>query len=72
MTEQDEKPLVFLPLNEVIRRTGVSRSSIYRLCDENQFPKPVALTKARIAFVEAEVIEWQKERLRAREAAGGR
>lgn len=67
-----EKPVVFLPLKEVIRRTGVSRTSIYRMFDKNQFPRPVNLSESRIAFVESEVIAWQAERLAERERARGR
>lgn len=38
-----EMPFQFLRLPEVIRRTGLPRSTIYRKMSEGKFPKPVKL-----------------------------
>ena len=50
-------------MNEVIRRTSLSRTSIDKFRARGEFPKPVTLTDQRIAFVEAEVTEWINRRI---------
>ena len=60
--------IVFLPLEEVARRCGLSRRTIYNRIDENQFPKPVNLSPRRIGFIEAEVTAWQTARIKERAA----
>jgi predicted DNA-binding transcriptional regulator AlpA len=42
-----EPPFRFLRMPEVRRLTGLSRSSLYRLCAEKRFPAPVPLSSAR-------------------------
>ncbi|MGR7334774.1 helix-turn-helix transcriptional regulator [Klebsiella aerogenes] len=48
--------LIRLP--EVIKRTGVSRTTIYRLINKNSFPSPIKISEKTIAFVESEVNDW--------------
>ncbi|WP_049071879.1 helix-turn-helix transcriptional regulator [Klebsiella michiganensis] len=48
----------FIRLSEVIKRTGISRSSIYRLVNKNKFPAPVKISEKAIAFIEREVNDW--------------
>jgi len=55
----------FLRLNEVREITGLSRSSIYA---DPQFPKPVKIGSRAVAWVEAEVRDWAKVRIAARDA----
>ena len=44
-----------LRLRAVQALTSWSRSSIYRLIDEGEFPQPVQLGKNRIAFKESDI-----------------
>ncbi len=55
MRQEYEK---FIRLSEVIKRTGISRSSIYRLVKKNNFPAPVRISEKTIAFIEREVNDW--------------
>lgn len=48
--------LIRLP--EVIKRTGVSRTTIYRLISKKSFPSPIKISEKTIAFVESEVNDW--------------
>ncbi|WP_448991014.1 helix-turn-helix transcriptional regulator [Luteitalea sp.] len=48
--------LIRLP--EVCRRTGLARSSIYRLLGAGQFPRPVAVTRVARAWRLEEVDRW--------------
>lgn len=58
-----------IPRREVQARTGLSRSYIYRLSKDGDFPRPVQLTPYRIGWVESEIDAWIAERIRARPAA---
>jgi prophage regulatory protein len=44
-----------LPIRAVQALTSWSRTSIYRLIDEGEFPQPVQLGKNRIAFRESDI-----------------
>jgi prophage regulatory protein len=59
----------FLRLPEVLRRTGLNRSTCYELIAAGNFPKPVKIAPRAIAFPENEVEKWAVERLAEREAA---
>lgn len=59
-------PIQILRLPEVIARTGLSRTTIYRLCREDRFPRPVPLGGARaVGWPDDEVAAWIEERIRA-------
>ena len=60
--------LRFLPVKEVVRRTSLSRATVYRLVQAGEFPKPVTLTGARTAWVETEVTAWMQARLAGRDS----
>ncbi|EIT7137720.1 AlpA family transcriptional regulator [Vibrio parahaemolyticus] len=48
----------FLKLKEVIEKTALSRSAIYRKMNEDAFPKSVNLGDRAVAWVESEVDDW--------------
>lgn len=61
LTERAEAPVPdepnrLLRFPEVIHLTGVSRSSIYRLIEQGDFPKPVSIRNARIRVWSAEAV----------------
>lgn len=47
-----------LRLPEVMERTGLKRSTIYKWLNEKSFPQPVKLGARLIAWREAEIEEW--------------
>ncbi|EGR1092777.1 AlpA family phage regulatory protein [Vibrio metoecus] len=51
---------------EVLTMTGLSRSSLYRFIEENQFPTQVQLGGRAVAWVEGEVQDWIKMRINNR------
>ena len=56
---------------EVCRRTGQSRTGIWRLIRDGKFPQPVDLgTPRRVGFYESEVQDWIDARPRV--SYGGR
>ena len=50
-------------------QTGLSRSTIYMLMQNGQFPKPVRIGGRAVAWPEAEVEAWLNARLAEREEA---
>lgn len=53
----------FLKLNEVVRRTGLSRSTVYNRVQDGSFPQPVKLGIRAIGFVESEVSDYIEARI---------
>lgn len=53
----------FLRLPDVRKATGLSRTTIYRLITEGQFPKPIKLAARSVAWCAAEVETWMAGRI---------
>ena len=54
---------IFLRRPAVESRVALSRSQIYALMARGQFPKPVRLGPASVAWVEDEITLWQEQRI---------
>ena len=52
-----------LRLPVVIKRTGLSRSTIYLMMSRDAFPKTVSLGERAVGWIESEVDEWLEERI---------
>jgi len=61
-----EPPIRFLREKEVIRRTSLSRTTLWRRVKKKTFPKPIKLSSGRKAWIESEIVEWQKSHLENR------
>ena len=55
-----------LRLPEVLERTALSQSSVYRLFVDNAFPSPVKFAKRSVTWVNHEVEGWIADRLSIR------
>lgn len=58
-----------LRLPAVMQRTGLPRSTIYRLCRLGRFPRPTKLSERCSAWSAAEVDRFCNDRLAERDAA---
>ncbi len=47
---------------EVEKITGISRSSIYRLMQEGEFPRPVRVGSAAVRWRESDITVWLESR----------
>ena len=56
-------PLKLLRFAAVQERTGLSRSTIWRLERGSQFPKHRRISANAVAWVETEVIAWIREKV---------
>lgn len=61
------EPLSLLRLREVTRRTGKSRSSVYRDVAAGTFPAPVKLGERASAWPEHEISAWCAARIAERD-----
>lgn len=55
----------FIRLPQVKEMTCLSKSSIYRLMDDGDFPKQVALGARSVVWVRAQVEDWCAEKVAA-------
>ena len=63
----------FLQLPEVVRATGLPRSTIYGRISAGSFPRPVHEPGTRRSlWIEAEIIEWQVNQITMRDAKKAR
>ena len=56
-----------LRLKDVIEKTGLARSTIYKYMDEGCFPRPVSLGGRTKGWVDSEVHEWIAEKIQSRD-----
>ena len=56
-----------LRIKQVQDRTSLSKSYIYQLCSQNQFPKSIQLVAggSSVAWIESEIQEWIDSRIAA-------
>jgi prophage regulatory protein len=47
-----------MKLPEVVSRTTLSKSHIYKLIQENAFPAPIKLTQRCVAWVAGDIDAW--------------
>jgi prophage regulatory protein len=52
----------FLRMPSVLRRTGLGRSTIYRLIAERQFPSPVKLAGRAVGWRRTDLDRWSEAR----------
>jgi len=55
-----------LRLPEVIRSTGLARSTIYKLIAEKNFPKQIPLGVKSVGWLESDIEKWIQERVSKR------
>jgi len=54
-----------LRLPQVLDRTGLSRATVYKWIDRDEFPRPVKLGVRLIAWRESDIEEWLETRTSA-------
>ena len=54
-----------LRLPQVMKRTGLSRSTIYLRISEGRFPQPISLGPRTVGWIEEEIDSWIEERVKA-------
>jgi prophage regulatory protein len=63
LPKDQEQRILRLPA--VLQTTGLSRSTMYRLMAEREFPAPVKLAKRAVGWRHADVWQWTMNRPQA-------
>ena len=50
-------------LPEVVRSTGLARSTIYKKISANEFPEPISLGAKSVGWLESDIQKWIEERI---------
>ena len=58
---------VIIKLPEVVKRTALSKASIYVFIKEGRFPRPIPLGARAVGFLEEEVNIWIRSRVEMRD-----
>jgi prophage regulatory protein len=56
---------IFLRINDVTKLTSISRSSIYRMIGEGDFPIQIPFGNRQVRWSRQEVLNWCEEKLTA-------
>jgi prophage regulatory protein len=54
-------------LKQVVRYTGLGRSTIYKMVALGEFPKQAKISLRAVGWVEQEIIDWLKRRVEDRD-----
>ena len=52
-------------MSELTKKVGLSRATIYRKLESDDFPRPVSLGKRAVGWKEVDVDDWINERVNA-------
>ncbi|MBS8239761.1 AlpA family transcriptional regulator [Marinobacter lipolyticus] len=58
-----------LRLRNVMEKTGLARSTIYKYIDAGTFPKPIDLGGRSVGWVDSEIDDWIAGKIQERDAA---
>ncbi|WP_421850619.1 helix-turn-helix transcriptional regulator [Oricola sp.] len=58
-----------ISIQDTCRKLNISRTVLWRLVKNGEFPRPVAVSGKRKSFVESEVDAWIAARIDARDMA---
>lgn len=67
---ESQRSIHILRMGDVVRKTGMSRSTIYQRLRSREFPAPVELGPRAVGFVEREVDGFLSELVRQRDLRG--
>jgi prophage regulatory protein len=48
---------------EVVKRTSLSRTTLWRLSRSGAFPKPISLSPGRRGWPESAIVQWIQDRM---------
>ena len=51
-----------LTMRQVVDRTTLKRSTIYKMMARDEFPAPIQLGRKRIGWRESDIVEWIRSR----------
>ena len=55
--------------NAVVALTGLSATTLWRLTQRGEFPKPIRLSAGAVGWLDSEISAWLADRVAARETS---
>ncbi|MFL1527894.1 helix-turn-helix transcriptional regulator [Pseudomonas sp. O230] len=68
-TAQTDEIIEYIRLPEVLRISGLSSATIYRMAGGGKFPRQVKVGEQAVAWVRSEVMQWATNRAAMRKQA---
>ena len=68
--EQERNALRVIKLQEVISKTGLSRTGIYNRIRNHEFPSPISLGRRASGWIESEINSWIQTQIERRDKVG--
>jgi len=65
-TAQNVEPIEYIRLPEVLRITGLSTATIYRMVVGGRFPRQAKVGEQAVAWIRSEVEQWAASKAEAR------
>lgn len=56
-----------LKLKDVLSKTGLSKTSLYKLISLSEFPKPISLGLRSVGWLDSEIEAWIQEKINVRD-----
>jgi prophage regulatory protein len=63
MRDHSQTQVSLFRCQSVLEKTGLKRSSLYKLIKTGDFPKPIKITAKAVAWPSNEVEDWISERI---------
>lgn len=65
-TTQTIDNLSVLRIDEVLLRTGLTRTRLYDMIAKREFPHPISLSVRTVGWIEGEIVSWLVDRMKMR------
>ena len=67
MSKTPEFIMRVLKLKDVLSKTGLGKTSLYKLINLSEFPKPISLGLRSVGWLESEIEAWIQDKINARD-----
>lgn len=66
----ETKPDRLIPVAEILQTLGISRSTLWRMTDRGEWPRPVVISRRRVGYPASEVANKMQRMIADRDLRG--